>query len=419
MTDMLPIITSRSAVSTFQNCPRKRYWQYEAENGTATRGWERRAMSIPLSTGIYTHKGIEALLRQVIEGRAHDINEAVHVGTSAYLKEVTQRGLAVEADSNAQAVIEEQCAQIEATGRAWDRVRLPRWLETYEVIEVESEDRIALSDDVTLAVRADAVVRRKTDSRFFVVNFKTVANPDERWLKSWEVDMQLMTELLAAERRHGKVFGGVIIEGLVKGARVKVGADLREVRGSEKEVVGYIDRSPLLYGFKTDADPPLRALEYQWESTTRKGWYKFRTWREDFGVSIKFRRNDPVEGDFCANSLDYWVNWLPEEVLENLFVTVPPIMRNELMIESKVRQIISQEMLIRQGNHALTVLKDREAQAEMLDISFPQHEGECYWPSQCPCFQLCWEAQTGTDPGGSGLYQARTDHHAVKEVNNG
>jgi len=343
------------------------------------------------------------LLNQVTAGMPLDVESAVSVACGDYQGEVEQRGIAVEADSDAEGVIDEQRAHIEAMIRAWARVRLPRWLEQYEVIDVEREDRIALSDDVTLAVRADAVVRRKSDSRMFVVNFKTVANPDERWLRSWEVDMQLMTELLAAEKRHGKVFGGVIIEGIVKGARVKVGHDLREVRGEGKEVAGYIDRSPLLYGFKQDADPPLRQLEYQWESTTRKGWYKFRTWKEDFPgiVSPEYRYStgEPV------GRLAYWVNWLPEEVLENLFVTVPPIMRNEGMIKSKVRQIVSMERHIHESVRGNYKLDDR----------FPQHEGECYWPSRCPCYELCWEAQTSDDPAGSGLFQPRVDHHAVKE----
>ena len=412
----LPIITSRSAVSRYQQCPRLRWWQYEAPNGTATPGWERRAMSIPLSTGIYTHKGIEVLLRQVVAGWAQDVQEAVEQACSAYRDEVDQRGIAVEADSQAEDVIEEQRAHIEAMIRAWARVRLPRWLEQYEIIEVETEDRIELSDDVTLAVRADAVVRRKADDRMFVVNFKTVGNPDERWLRSWEVDMQLMTELLAAERRHGKVFGGVIIEGLVKGARVKVGHDLREVRDANKEVAGYIDRSPLLYGFKTDADPPLTPLQYQWESTTRKGWYKFRTWKEDF-----VRYDISLVKNCGMSSLEYWVNWLPEECLENLFVTVPPIMRNEGMIESKVNQIIAMERNVMKGTHMVngTSLEPRGLYTLALDYSFPQNEHNCVYPSKCQCYELCFESGTAEDPGGSGLYQARKDHHAVKENVNG
>jgi hypothetical protein len=409
MSDLLPIITSRSAVKTYQDCNRKRFHMYEAENGTPTRGWERKAMSIPLSTGIYTHLGIEVLLRQVIAGVPTDVDAAVSVASTEYAGEVEQRGIAVEADSQAEDVIDEQRAHIEAMIRAWARVRLPRWLEQYEVIEVEAEDRIALSDDVTLAVRADVVVRRKSDDRYFVVNFKTVANPDERWLRSWEVDMQLMTELLAAERRHGKVFGGVIIEGIVKGARVKVGHDLREVRDANKEVAGYIDRSPLLYGFKQDADPPLRALEYQWESTTRKGWYKFRTWREDFQHAVLMPTTH--------TALEYWVNWLPEEVLENLFVTVPPIMRNASMIESKVTQIVSMERSVHTGRGVVMAGQNGSSDEKryLQDVYFPQHEGECYWPSRCPMFEMCYEPGTAEDPLGSGLYQTRHDHHAVKE----
>jgi len=331
---------------------------------------------------------------------------------------VDQRGIAVEADSDAEAVIDEQRAHIEAMIRAWARVRLPRWLEQYEVIEVETEDRIALSNDVILAVRADAVVRRKSDSRMFVVNFKTVANPDERWLRSWEVDMQLMTELLAAERRHGKVFGGVIIEGLKKGARVKVDRYLKEIRDESKEVAGYIDRSPLLYGYKCDADPPLIPLQYQWESTTRKGWYKFRTWREDFQHAVLMPTTH--------TALEYWVNWLPEEVLENLFVTVPPIMRNEGMIESKVRQIVAMERTVHKGVDDInTSIWNKQHGmhptwpnvTEQLDEHFPQHEGECLWPSKCPCWELCWESQTANDPAASGLYQARVDHHAKVNSN--
>src|SRR5437868_12962954 len=106
MSDMLPIVTSRSAVSRYQQCPRLRWWQYEAPNGTTTPGWERRAMSIPLSTGIYTHKGIEVLLRQVIAGAPQDVQLAVGEATTAYSAEVEQRGIAVEADSDAEGVIE-------------------------------------------------------------------------------------------------------------------------------------------------------------------------------------------------------------------------------------------------------------------------------------------------------------------------
>lgn len=381
----LPIVTSRSKIATYLTCPRKCFWTYCAENGTTTLGWERRKLTIPLVTGIYVHRGLEAALNG-LDGPA-----AAEVAKGEYLAEVGARGLAVEEGTDEQAVVDEQAAHVEALVLAWCRVRLPRWLEEYEVVEVEVEDRVPLAEDVVLAVRADVIVRRRADHRMFVVNFKTVGTADDRWLKSWEVDMQLMTELLAAERRHGHEFGGVIIEGLIKGRRMPEKNDVGDV-------VGYRDQTPLLYGYKHDADPPLAPLEYSHEYTRRKGWHRFPVWKEQF----------PSAGGMSP--LSYWVNWLPEEVVEAQFTLVPPIMRDPGRIESCVRQIVAIERNIASANHGYEFV---------LDEMFPQNTGECNWPSKCPCYDLCWTANVADEVAGSGLYQPRTDHHAMKENGNG
>src|SRR5882724_1881412 len=202
MNPLNTITTSRSRIATWQQCPRRAYWQYLAENGTGTPGWERRKLAIPLLTGIWVHKGLEAALG------GSDAATAATTGKNGYLAAVAERGLG-DPGPDEQAVIEEQAAHVEALVLAWCRIRLPKWQEEYELVEVEVEDRVPLADDVTLAVRADAIVRRKADHRMFVVNFKTVGTADYRWSAAWETDMQLMTELLAAERRYGAQFGGV------------------------------------------------------------------------------------------------------------------------------------------------------------------------------------------------------------------
>jgi hypothetical protein len=380
------ITTSRSAVASYQQCPRKRYWQYEAPNGTATPGWERRRLALPLVTGIYTHHGLELLLGGTSP------TEAARSASLAYREEVASRGLAVEVDSSEAEVVEEQAAHVEALVLAWARVRWPQWQEQYELVEVEKEDRVALADDVTLAVRADAIVRRKADGRMFVVNFKTVGTADERWLRAWETDMQLMTELLAAEQRHGQEFGGVIIEGLVKGRRMPQKNDVGDV-------IGYADSTPLLYGYKVDANPPLTPQEYGWEYTRRKGWHKFKTWRESFSAA-----NPTMHG------LAYWINWLPQEVVESQFVVVPPIMRDRDRIESKVRQIVS----IERGIHAALNVDGGIGEVG-LDLHFPQNERSCHYPSKCPFYEACFERGTSDDMQGSGLYLPRVDHHALAE----
>ena len=391
------ITTSRSAVAAYQTCPRKRYWTYEAPNGTPTAGWERRKLAIPLVTGIYVHEGLEKALTGMTPALA------ATAAREAYLGEVGSRGLAVEEGTDEASVVEEQAAHVEALVLAWCRIRLPKWLDEYEVVEVEVEDRVPLSDDVTLAVRADAVVRRKADLRMFVVNFKTVGQADDRWLRQWEVDMQLMTELLAAERRHGHEFGGVIIEGLIKGPRVGVDQWLKEVRGEDKKtnLHHYADRSRLLYGYKIQADPPLvPSTQYQWEGTTKKGWYKFATWREQFA-------GQPAG----MSPLEYWIDWLPEEVVEQSFITVPPIMRDPERIESKVTQIVSMERTI--SDSVVDVEGAFGDHTDKLDRYFPQNEHSCTYPGTCPCMDLCFTGNVSSDPGGSGLYQPRIDHHGI------
>lgn len=379
------IVTSRSAVASYLTCPRKRWLAYEAPNGTGTPGWERRKHAIPLVTGIYVHHGLE----QALKGAPP--SDAAYSAKLDYLAEVKARGLAVEEGADEAAVVEEQAAHVEALVLAWCRVRLPKWREEYELVEVESEDRVPLADDVTLAVRADAVVRRKYDGRMFVVNFKTVGTADDRWLRAWEVDMQLMTELLAAERRHGHEFGGVIIEGLVKGRRMPE-------KDSVGTITGYRDSSPLLYGYKCDADPPLVPLQYQWEYSRRKGWYRFPVWKEEFP-------------GMPGSALDYWINWLPSEVVEAQFITVPPIMREQERIESCTRQIVAIERKIEWYNE---FIGDSDERTAALDECYQQNTHACTYPSRCQFYDACWSPGVGSDIGESGLFQARRDHHALE-----
>lgn len=387
------ITTSRSAIATYQACPRRAYWTYHAPNDTATPGWERRKLNIPYSTGIYTHEGLH---------QGFLTNDWVKAGEYAkkrYLEAVEGRGLAIEEGTDEAAVVDEQAHHAQALVLGFGRVRAPRILAEHEVLELEIENPVPLSDDVMLNTRADMITLRKADHRKFVWNFKTVATADDRWLRSWEVDMQLMTELLAAERRHGHEFGGVIIEGLIKGRRISE-------KDSVGTVTGYRDSSPLLYGYKVDANPPLTFQEYAYEYTRRKGWYRFPTWKETF-ASI---------GSHGISALDYWINWLPEEVVEAQFVSVPPIMRDADRIHHKITQIVHIEDHIRCG---LNVMADTARQNietdDLLDAWFPQNESECHWPSRCPCYDLCYTHGVTEDPAGSGLYQARTDHHAAKK----
>ena len=393
MSDTLPIIASRSAYAAYQRCKRLRYLQYEAPNGTGTPGWERRKLALPLATGIHTHHGLELVLTGASP------SAAAKAASDRYREDVSARGLAAETDTHMEDVVEEQAAHVEALVLGWSRVRLPRVLELYEVVEVEREDRTPLAEDVVLASRADAILRRRDDQRMFVLNFKTVGQADDRWLRQWEVDMQLMTELLAAERRYGVTFAGVMIEGLVKGQRVAVDEHLKEIRYDDPmradKIHHYADRTRLLYGYKCDADPPLTPQQYAWEGTTKKGWYKFAAWRESFARPLSM------------SPLAYWIEWLPEEVVEGQFVVVPPIYRDNERVESCVTQMVTEERRVRADVLAVEL-------GVSLDATFTQNTHSCVYPFRCSHYEACWERGTLDDMVGSGLYQARVDHHGLK-----
>ncbi len=399
---MTDIITSRSAYSTYQSCPRRRYWMYESVNGQANgvRGWERRALALPLVTGQFVHE----IPARVLNGEAIDV--AISTACDGYMAVVQARGLEAEIPESWERAAAEQRALIEALGWAWYRARYPRLMEEFEVLAVERESAVKLSEDVTLATRLDLVARRKADGRAFLFNWKTVSDAGERWYQGFELDAQMMTETLGAQELLGEQIAGVIVEGFIKGQRVGVDERLVEVRDKAKRPVEYIQRSRLLYGYKCDANPPLRSETlYDYESTTRKGWHKFRVWEED------------VLAKAGTSSIEYWVNWLPLEVVEAQFAAVPPILRNEASLESQRWQIVGVERRIREARQmADSVADDAIATESVLNMEWPQNTHSCLWPSKCSIYDICYTAGVATNPGDSGLYQPRVANHPC-EVN--
>jgi hypothetical protein len=424
-TSLPMIITSRSQYASWQVCNRLRYWQHEAPNSAGGRGWQRKALGLALSTGSWCHKIAQGLLLMASGGdlrRWHDevghwghpeptnASEVLRNAVDGYRNEVQERNLEVELADSALRVAKEQAALIEAFGWAFQRVRVPMLLKQYEIVDVEREEVTLLSGDVALQSRCDAVLRRREDGRLFIWNLKTSgALSDPRWSQQYEVDAQLMTETLAVERRMGERVFGILIEGFDKGPRVKVDDRLIEVRGA-KEHTQVIQRSKLLYGYKTDANPPVQPAMYDWEGTTRKGWFKFPVWKEDF---CKIQAL-PAWGITPAvlnpiSPIEWWINWLPEEVVQSHFVTLEPIMRSDRAVESCVRQIVAEEVRIRQRR------QKADESPEVLDELFSQNFHSCIYPSKCGMFQICHDEGVAADIAGSGLYEPRQSNHPELE----
>lgn len=460
------ILTSGSQFDSWLSCQRKRYWSYEALTGVAVcadcgrrvteddreyckdcpcggrgwvdlRGYERKSMSLPLSTGGWCHKVVQGLFLLHLEELAHYklrllawLMESSSVGNMpqtpadiiaiakiGYLNDVRQRGLSlglqldgfIPEEKFVERTIAEQAALIEAFGWAFVRVRLPRLLAEYEIVDVEREEYTLLSADVGLQARCDAVLRRREDGRLFVYNLKTSHNPnDQRWRESWLTDQQIMTETLAVERRLGERVYGVIIDGFDKGPRVNVWwHNLKEIReGSSKppsagDEKWQAQRSRLLYGYRCE-DIPGRPTLYDFEGTTRKGWEKFAVWSDE-GLAGRMTANmTPVE---------YWINWLPIEQLEASFVILDPIMRQDEQVQDHVEQLVAGESEIRQKRDLVETASNQRA---ALNKNFIQHKGyNCgSGGNKCWAYDICWG---GVDPRVDDRFVARKANHPSPE----
>jgi hypothetical protein len=278
-------------------------------------------------------------------------------------------------------------------------------LRDFDVEAVEMEEETALAGDVILQARCDAVLRRKSDGRLFIYNLKTASSPDsQKWQQAWETNQQVMLETLAVERRLGEKVYGVIIDGFNKGQRAPVWWDsLKEIReggNGQPSAKWEAQRSRLLYGYKCEGNPPLSKTMYDFVGTVRKGWGKFAVWEEGHG-----------SGPFVApgfTPIYLWVHWLPEEEVESAFVTLPPIMRTEEAVASKVRQVVGLVRRIEEGRYSLN--------QEQLDYHFPQNDRACHWPSKCAFYGICHEGAQ-EQPEAYGFVERKANH--PEEESNG
>lgn len=430
MADLPRILTSNSAYTTALTCLRKRYWAYESPNGTdGARGWERDRLSLPLSTGGWCHQLAQGLLLLASGGdlsdwlskmglspqlECNDASSVVLTCVAGYQAEARERGLDLGLEMNGaetevmvQRTIQEQSALLEAFGWAYQRVRVPKLLEEYEILSTEQEEISLLSGDVGLQGRCDAVLRRKTDQRVFVYNLKTSGNPDKRWHDQFEVDSQLMTETLAVERRLGERVYGVVVDGFDKGMRVKLDFQTLKERPKDGSLAWEGQRSRLIYGYKCE-DIPGRPTLYDYEGTTRKGWGKFAVWEESFECSKQ------VES-WGRSPVSYWINWLPLEQVEGAFVTLPPILREDRKVESMVRQIVAVEQQIRARRDMMEPNPQAHPQFfdDQLDRFWPQSLRACIYPSRCPFFEMCHGS--ATDSPESNGFRPRVSNHPLLE----
>lgn len=246
---------------------------------------------------------------------------------------------------------------------------------------VEKEVQALLAPNIVLQARADAVIQRRVDGANFVLNWKTSGSIKD-WNEQWEDEIQAWTEALVMEEALGERISGVIFEGLYKGT-------YREGR----------NHSPLIYGWKLPVGGGrfLYSAEYK-RFTKEQPWVKFPVWVERFVPDIQSG----------TEALSYWINWLPLDVVAENFVRSTPVLKNDLVVEKWVRQVVRRETDMERMLQSDVPEGDRE------DF-FSQHFSK--WNCKgCTFRRVCKLQTTVEGMVETGELRERIDHHAVQKA---
>ncbi len=143
----------------------------------------KRACSVYLSTGQYTHVGLEKISRAIQQnynlyqsvGEFSTITDfAVHTAITAYWKEVTERGFDLEDGENKENekfVLKEQCALVEAFIRSFAVRVLPDLLQRFRIVDVEREESYT-TGELTIEGRLDVILEEIATSDIYIISFK-------------------------------------------------------------------------------------------------------------------------------------------------------------------------------------------------------------------------------------------------------
>lgn len=429
---------SRSALETFQRCPRSYYWQHAFEG----RGIVSVEPRVPLVTGHSTHVGIESLLM------GKEVEEAVRAAIEDYdrqwrgwIDRAKQDGREVQDKEQLKFTVKEQRALIHGLILAFSRVLLPELLKRYTVIMVEQEERQELAPGIVLEGRVDAVMLDKVDGNCYLASFKTDKGIDPDELRKNErirTDLQGITESWLLGKRLEAVYKGINDAGTLLGHiaidwpsyskplskirawllsnstpyRVSGVKYIFLIKGQQrlnKESGVFETHSPIIRGYR-------KLVGGKWiyahslyfdrpdgkgKSRLGKGWESFSVWEDKDGVG-------GVEG---------WMSMLmagkdgvvqPElgNVVERRFYQSSTIYRGEEEIEECMGMVRDEAVRI-------LLAKERLEDGGVADPlgEFPMHRHSCCYPSLCEYRPACFKPAVREDVMGSGLYQWRQPHH--------
>jgi hypothetical protein len=436
--------TSRSAVESYQDCPRYRYNQ----NYLLKKGVVPIQKSVPLVTGGAVHRGVEHLLNRVRIGQQPNVDIAVQEAVRQYRNDVEAVGFSdknIKNDKQQEFTYYEQMALTEGLVRAWVIVELPRIQERYKVLAVERDiEPIEIASGVWFQAKVDGEFQELSSNDYHNYSLKTMKQWDERSENSYKSDLQGITEIWAVEQdslRGDRIIDEVVKKMLeldqlamgrvtLKVVEQTTGFFLKKKLGKKVSAVRFcilikgarykspynedpelmITHSPLVRGYKLVTPTSIEyAHSFRYPNPNNKsgfgilgkGWEPFNVW-EQMGVGkwiemIGSGEIQPEVGD----------------ILQKQVITPTEYFRSEGEIEEAIAEIKAQEYKIK---YAIDLSRDTNNNVNQMDSVFPHIRKHCefHFGQACEYKTLCWQPEVKQDPLGSGLYQVRMPHHAAE-----
>jgi len=435
----------------------------EFRAGVYGMGFSRKAQSLPLTTGIYTHLAIAEVCQWMLDARlktgmqperAPDevIRWAVRLAVEEYERVIAASGLLqiTEEDADAAAglarTIKEQVCLIEGLVWAWSLYRLPVILQEYLIVAVEEEEEWV--DDCSCGLgtgiggfrdhaarqcggvgvesRPDLLLERRIDHAWCYTELKTASVAWKSWQEQFERNLQLLVGVLGAERRHGVEITHCRIEGLVKGQWKR---DYPYEESQPKT-----QQSPLCYAYHERPNPPMSFGDWlpAYEYVDREG-IKHRVPKgrdSRYGKVGLWEVDDdsfPGKPSWMSPSewiVRYWAENYPHHLARSM-AQVGPIPKKRDQLEMALRSLICVEKLWQERLWAIYQFQVEQKKGwgdpdfhKFVETVVPR-SFRClpYDGHPCPNIPICFQEQEGwRDPVGSGLYKYRTPHHSAERL---
>lgn len=422
--------------------------------GPSGTGIQRKAQSIPLATGSYTHDGLRVVLewcrdndqeahRLAVAGEVpvppHILSLACTHAVTAYKAVVAARGLHVLADeARLDEIIQEQSCLIEGLIRVWTRFRLAPILVDSRIVYVETEEVLVLEctcglgamigtqamhdargcEGIAWQTRADFLtVKRAAPQMACYHEFKTAGQTGENFKSRFETKVQMTSSGTAYEKRYGLQVTEVMVHALVKGRRE--GDDWNPDTQRREGVLR--QQSVLCYGWYRPAQPPVS--DEDWAPSFK---YKGADGRNHTLGKAYEKRGiwalEAVAAQLGKTAVELWIDHVPEEQLRKLCEVVGPLNPQEILKQEFWQEVTVEEQEWREKVAASYMVLE-ECGFDWTTPRFQDHLRQTYhrsWACRtygfrhaCQFELICFKKEGWTDPlgGASPLYVVRRPHH--------